>query len=312
VLYQIDPAEYQAAYNNAQANLQRVQVNEAAAKLRSHRFSTLVGKNAVSRQESDDADAIYARTIAEVAAAKATLEISGIDLRYTEVRAPISGRIGRSSVTPGALVTKNQSNALAVIRQLDPIYVDVTQSSRELLRLKRAYDDGILRAGGTMRATLRLEDGTEYARRAAATHTGSGINDERQTVYGEVKFSEVSVDESTGAITMRAVFPNPDSTLLAGMYVRTVIEEGVNEKAILIPRKCVTRNSRAVPVVQVLKSVEGQDGVFTPEERRLILDRTIGQEWLVRGLVPGDLVLVEGLLHLRGNSPVKGREINAE
>ncbi|MDR0339449.1 MAG: efflux RND transporter periplasmic adaptor subunit, partial [Desulfovibrio sp.] len=146
VLYQIDPAEYQAAYNNAQANLQRVQANETAAKLRSGRLSNLADKNAVSRQESDDANAAYDQIIAEIAAAKAALEAAGIDLRYTEVRAPISGRIGRSSVTPGALVTKNQSDALAVIQQLDPVYVDVAQSSRELLRLKRAYDDGILQA----------------------------------------------------------------------------------------------------------------------------------------------------------------------
>lgn len=324
ILYQIDPAEYQAAYNNAQANLQRAQANEAAARLLSQRYATLVGQKAVSRQEYDDAAAAYAQTKAEIAAARAALESTRISLRYTKVKAPISGRIGRSSVTEGALVTQNQASAMAVIQQLDPIYVDVTQSSAEILRLKRAYDAGTLRSSGegAMQATLKLEDGSLYTRRMPLTDSVTGgvvqdadgtVNYERRPVIGTLKFSEVTVNESTGAVTIRAQFPNPDGTLLPGMYARAVIEEGVNEKAILIPRKCVVRNNRGLPVAQVLKPVEGQEGVFTPEPRLLTVDRTIGQEWLVtEGLAPGEFVLAEGLMHLRGNAPVKGQEISEE
>ena len=312
VLYQIDPALYQAAYDSAKATLMKAEANEVAAKLLAERYEKVVRVNAVSKQEYDNAVAAHGQAEAEVAAARAALESARINLEYTRVTAPVSGRIGRSTVTPGALVTQNQASPLATVQQLDPMYVDVTQSSTDLLRLKRAFGRGELRSSGegAMLASLKLEDGTTYTRRETKTDTDGRPRSVPSPVLGTLKFSEVTVEQSTGVVTIRAVFPNPEGTLLPGMYVRAILEEGVNEKAILIPQKAVIRNNRGLPVVQVLvkdDSVKDQPDVFKMEARVITIDRSIDNQWLVtEGLAEGDLILLEGIMRARAGMMVKG------
>ena len=321
VLYQIDPALYQAAHDNAKATLMKAEANEVAAKLLSERYRQVVKVNAVSKQEYDNAVASYGQAQAEVAAAKAALDTAAINLAYTKVKAPVSGRIGRSSVTPGALVTQNQSDALATVQQLDPMYVDLTQSCSDMLRLKKALCSGALKSSGegALRATLRLEDGSPYLQRVPQKDpvSGKGIQDasgnpvyELKPVIGTLKFSEVTVEQSTGAVTIRAVFPNHESLLLPGMYVRAVLEEGVNDKAFLVPQKTVIRNSRGLPMVQLLTknaTIQDQEGVFKVESRMLETDRPMGNNWLVTGgLKDGDRVILDGLQKVRPGMLVKG------
>jgi len=293
VLYQIDPAIYQAAYDSAKAN-------EVAARLLADRYRQVVRVNAVSKQEYDNAVAAHGQ-------AKAALDSARINLDFTQVKAPVSGRIGRSAVTQGALVTQNQPMALATIQQLNPMYVDVTQSSIELLRLRRALSSGELISSGetAMQVTLILEDGTPYTQRVSANET--------KPVIGTLKFSEVTVEQSTGAVTIRAEFPNPEGTLLPGMFVRAVLEEGVSENAILIPQKAVTRNNRGLPMVYKLTRDAGSPGqqapadVFTVVLQMISVDRAIDNHWLVtEGLEAGDLVIVEGLMRVRSGASVKG------
>ncbi len=277
-LYQIDPATYQAAYDSAKASLARSEANAIPAKLRAERYTQLVTVNAVSRQDYDDAVAAAKQAEAQVEVDKAALATARINLGYTRVTSPISGRIGRSAVTPGALVTASQATALSTIQQLDPIYVDVTQSSAELLRLKRDLAEGRLRGAGENQAVVKLllEDGTPYPRE------------------GRLEFSDVTVDQSTGAITVRAVFPNPSAELLPGMFVRAVLEEGVDEQAILAPQQGVTRNFKGEATALVLT----QDG--TVEQRIIQVDRALGDKWLVRsGLSSGDRLIVDGLQKVR-------------
>lgn len=321
VLYQIDPALYQAAYDNAKATLMKAEANEVAAKLLAERYRQVVRVNAVSKQEYDNAVASYGQAQAEVAASKAALDTAAINLAYTKVKAPVSGRIGRSSVTPGALVTQNQSDALATVQQLDPMYVDLTQSSSDMLRLKKAFSRGELKSSGeaALRATLKLEDGSPYLQRVPQKDpvSGKGIQDEAgnpvyelKPVIGTLKFSEVTVEQSTGAVTIRAVFPNPEGILLPGMYVRAILEEGVNDKAFLVPQKTVIRNSRGQPMVQLLTknaTIQDQEGVFKIESRMLETDRAIGNNWLVTGgLKDGDRVTLDGLQKIRPGMLVKG------
>ena len=321
VLYQIDPSLYQAAFDNAKATLMKAEANEVAARLLAERYQQVVKVNAVSKQEYDNAVAAQGQAQAEVAAAKAALDTATINLDYTRVTAPVSGRIGRSTVTPGALVTQNQPTALATVQQLDPMYVDVTQSSSDLLRLKRAFGRGELRSSGegAMLATLKLEDGTTYTSLAPKKDPRTGVvltnpdgsgQSELVPVLGSLKFSEVTVEQSTGVVTIRAVFPNPDGTLLPGMYVRAILEEGVNETAILIPQKAVIRNNRGLPVVQVLNkddSVKNQEGVYKMEARVITVDRPIDNQWLVtEGLKEGELILLEGIMRARAGMLVKG------
>lgn len=320
VLYQIDPALYQAAYDSAKATLMKAEANEVAAKLLAERYEKVVRVNAVSKQEYDNAVAAHGQAEAEVAAARASLESARINLEYTRVTAPVSGRIGRSTVTPGALVTQNQATPLATVQQLDPMYVDVTQSSTDLLRLKRAFGRGELISSGegAMLASLKLEDGTTYTRPAqkkdpitglVLKHPDGSPQTEPAPVLGTLKFSEVTVEQSTGVVTIRAVFPNPEGTLLPGMYVRAILEEGVNEKAILIPQKSVIRNNRGLPVVQVLAKDEaaGQPDVFKMEARVITIDRSIGTQWLVTdGLKEGEFILLEGIMRARAGMSVKG------
>lgn len=321
VLYQIDPALYKAAYDNAKATLMKAEANEVAAKLLAERYEKVVRVNAVSKQEYDNAVAAHGQAEAEVAAAKAALDTARINLEYTRVTAPVSGRIGRSTVTPGALVTQNQATPLATVQQLDPMYVDVTQSSSDLLRLKRAIGRGELKSSGeaAMFASLKLEDGTTYTRTAPVKDpvTGEilrnpdGSEQTRQVpVLGTLKFSEVTVEQSTGVVTIRAIFPNPEGTLLPGMYVRAILEEGVNERAILIPQKAVIRNNRGLPVVQVLikdDSNQDQPDVFKMDARVITVDRSIDNQWLVtEGLKEGDFILLEGIMRARAGMSVKG------
>ena len=318
VLYQIDPSLFQAAYDNAHAALQRAEANVKSAILLAQRYEKVVKLRAVSKQEYDDAVAGQGRAEAEVAAARAALDSARINLEYTKVIAPVSGRIGRSTVTPGALVTQNQPNPLGTIQQLDPIYVDVTQSSMELLRLKKAYASGALKSSGegAMRATLKLEDGSHYTTRTVRKDQATGKDiAEEVPVIGSLKFSEVAVEQSTGVITIRAVFPNPDGILLPGMYVRAILEEGVDENAIRIPQKTVVRNTKGLPVVQVLQKQEGGDGGkerYLPEARVIAVDRAVGHEWLVReGLKAGERIVLVGLQSIATNTPVYAEPENA-
>ncbi len=274
VLYQIDPASYKAAYDSAMATLARADANLLPARLKAKRYADLVKITAVSQQDCDNANAALKQAEADVEAAKAALETARINLAYTKVTAPISGWIGRSSVTDGALVTTDQPAALATIRQLSPIYVDVTQSTADQLRLEREMASGIVKSGGSAQARVKLilEDGSAYP------------------LTGTLKFSEVSVDQSTGSITLRAVFPNPKRILLPGMFVRAVIEEGVDAHAILVPQRGVTRN----PAGDAMVMVVGSGGKVEPRVIKVV--RTVGNDWLVSGgLKAGDRVILDGL-----------------
>ncbi|WP_298436118.1 efflux RND transporter periplasmic adaptor subunit [Geobacter sp.] len=284
VLYQIDPATYQAAFASARAALARAEANLIPARLKEERFRDLVKIKAVSQQDYDDASASLKQAEADVAAARAAVETARINLAYTKVTAPISGRIGRSTVTDGALVTANQPTALATVQQLSSMYVDVTQSSAELLKLKQSLATGLLKHDGAAQARVKLllEDGTPYP------------------LPGTLKFSEVTVDQGTGSITLRAVFPNPKQTLLPGMFVRAIVEDGVNEQAILVPQRGVTRNPKGEAMVMVV----GAGNKVEP--RTITVARTVGDSWLVSdGLKAGDQVILEGLQKAKPGTPVK-------
>ena len=284
VLYQIEPSSYQAAYNSAKAALARAEANLIPIQLKAGRYEELVKINAVSKQDYDDASAALKQAEADVEAGRAAVETARINLAYTRVTAPISGRIGRSSVTNGALVTANQPAALATIQQLSPMYVDVTQSSAELLRLKQNLASGLLKSNGAAQAKVKLllEDGSPYP------------------LPGTLKFSEVTVDQSTGSITLRAIFPNPKQILLPGMFVRAILEEGISEHAILVPQRGVTRKPDGSATVMVVGSEE------KAEQRVIKVVRTVGDNWLVsEGLKAGDRVILEGLQKARPGTPVK-------
>lgn len=272
-LYQIDAAVYEAAAKSAQATL-------ASAKSLAERYKDLVADQAVSRQAYDEAQASRLQ-------AEAALEQARINVRYTKVLAPIAGRIGRSAVTEGALVSSGQTNAMATIQQLDPIYVDVTQPSRDLLRLRRDLESGQLQKVGenAAKVQLRLEDGSTYPH------------------DGKLEFSEVSVDEGTGSVTLRAVFPNPDHTLLPGMFVHARLAAGVNQQAILAPQQGVTRNAKGEPTALV---VNAENKV---ELRQLQAERTDGNRWVIReGLSAGDKLITEGLQFVQPGAEVKTTE----
>ena len=284
LLYQIDPAPYQAAYEQAKASLAMAEANLPAARSRAERLKGLVAIHAVGQQDFDDAAAAAMQAEAGVAAAKAAVESARINLSYTPIRAPISGRTGRSSVTVGALVTAYQPVPLATIQQLDPIYVDVVQSSAELLRLRQGFRTGGLTRNDSSwsKVKLVLEDGTTYGRE------------------GKLKFQDVTVDPTTGSVSVRMVFPNPDHVLLPGMFVRAILEEGVRTDAILVPQQGVSRDQKGEPYCLVV----GADG--KAEQRTLVLDRAIGDRWLAtKGLAAGDRVIVEGMQRVRPGAEVK-------
>ena len=284
LLYQVAPATYRASLDSANAALAKAQATLQTSRLKADRYRELVAIKAVSQQDADDATATLGQSEADVASARAALETARIDLDYTRITAPISGRIGKSSVTPGALVTANQATALATVQTLDPIYVDVTQSSTAVLRLRRALAQGTLSAAGANAAkvSLLLEDGTRYA------------------ASGTLQFSDVTVDQGTGAITLRAEFPNPKGELLPGMYVRAVLEEGINENALLAPQQAVTRDAAGKPVAYVV-------GAYNKLElRELHTERAIGDQWLVTsGLRAGDRLVVDGGQKARAGQTVQ-------
>jgi membrane fusion protein, multidrug efflux system len=280
-LYQIDAASYQAAYNSAKAALAKARANALAAGPKAARYKELAAVEGVSRQDYEEAQAASEQAKAEVEAATAALEVAAINLKYTNVNAPISGRIGRSNVTPGALVTSGQAAALTTVQQLDPIYVDVTQSSNDLLRLKRELESGQLKkSGGQAKVNLLLADGSLYAE------------------SGKLQFSDVSVDPGTGNVTLRALFPNPKMDLLPGMYVRAVLASGTSEQAIAVPQQGVTRNQKGQATALLLNA----DGKV--EQRVLTTAGTVGDKWLVTaGLVAGERVIVEGLQKVKPGAP---------
>lgn len=285
-LYQIDPARYQAEYDSAQAAVARAEAASQVARLLAERRQKLVNTSVISKQDYDDAVAALKQADADVASAKAALESARINLNYTKVLSPISGKIGRSTVTEGALVTSGQPDALATVHQLDPIYVDVTQSSAQLMKLRRELAAGELQDVKEASAELILEDGSVYPER------------------GKLQFSEVSVDQGTGSVALRAVFPNPQQALLPGMFVRALVAEGVNEEALLVPQRGVTRNARGQPTALVVGPDE------RVELRVLKTDRAIGDKWLVtEGLKAGDRVIVEGLQKTGPGAQVKASEM---
>lgn len=289
-LYQINPATYQAAFDSAKAAVDKAEAASNIASLLMERRKKLVGSKVISQQDYDDSLAVLRQAQAEIALKEAALEEARIDLEYTKVLAPLSGFIGRSMVTEGALVTSGQAQALATVQQLDPIYVDVTQSSGQLLRMQREVASGQIQNAKDGEPVTRLifEDGTEYSE------------------PGKLQFSEVSVDPETDSVTLRAVFPNPRRELLPGMFVRAVVSEGWIDDAVLVPQKGVTRNARGEPTALVVG--EG-DKV---ELRILKIDRAIGDKWMVTdGLKAGDRLIVEGLQKAPPGSVVHPMETEA-
>lgn len=288
VLYQIDPAPYQAALDQAQGQLANAQANLTTSRLKAERYAGLVKLNAVSRQDNDDAQAAYQQAAAAVVQAKAAVEAAAINLGYTRVTAPISGRIGRSLYTPGALVTSGQSAALATIQKFDPIYVDLSQSSDELLRLKQQMDGGALSGADRGGVRLILADGATYP------------------LSGELKFSEVTVDQTTGSVTLRAVFPNPRGVLLPGMFVRAEVVQGVYRAGILAPQSAVVHDPKGAATALVA----GADG--KAQVRNLTIAGAYGDQWLVTdGLKPGDRLIVEGGSKVQAGIAVKAVTVAA-
>lgn len=287
VLYQIDPASYQASYDQAAAQLKNAQATVQSTRLKSQRYAALVKENGVSQQDADDAKAAYLAAVASVAQYQAALETARINLAYTQVRAPIAGRIGISSVTPGALVTASQTDALATIRALDPIYVDLTQSSAQSLKLRR--QQAALQRGAVTPVAIKLEDGTPYAH------------------AGKLELTEVEVDEATGSVTLRAVFPNPEHELLPGMYVHATVDNGVDPKAILAPQQGITRNAKGEATALV---VDEQNNVA---QRTVSAERVVGSNWLIgSGLNEGDRLIVEGTGKVTIGAAVKPVEVSVD
>lgn len=304
VLYQIDPAPYRAAHDQAkaalstsEAELVTAEANLPAMRSRVERLKGLVPINAVSKQDYDDASAALRQAEANLAARKAAVEISRaavesarINVSYTPVKSPISGRIGISNVTVGAMATAYQPTPFAVVQQIDPIYVDVVQANADVLRLRERLEGGHLKHGRAQnKVRLILEDKTAYP------------------IEGNLQFRDVTVDPTTGSVTLRMVFRNPKQVLLPGMFVRAIVEEGVNENAILAPQQGITRDIKGLPIAWVV----GQGDKV--EQRVLELDRAIGDKWLVTsGLNPGDRLIVEGRQKVRPGAPVRPVQFAAE
>ena len=287
VLYQIDPAPFRAAFDQANAQLAGAVAAETTARLKAERYADLVKINGVSRQDADDARAAAGQALAAVQQQKAAVEAARVSLRWSTITAPISGRVGISSVTKGALVSPGQAAALTTIQRLDPIYVDVTQSSGDLLKLRQAVLGGQLRAGAQAATpvTLKLEDGSTYP------------------LPGKLQLTDVTVDPATGAVTLRAIFPNPSGLLLPGMYVRAVVAEGVAPAAVLAPQQGIARDERGLPTALVV------DAQGKAQLRQVRTDVAVGNQWLVRdGLRPGDRLIVEGLQQVKPGDAVRASE----
>jgi membrane fusion protein, multidrug efflux system len=283
VLFRIDPAPYQATLESAQAQLVRAQATVESAKSLAERYAKLVETNAISRQEYDDAVARMKTATADVAAARAAIKTAQINVDYTVVRAPLAGRIGRAAVTEGAFVQQSTATLLATVQQLDKLYVDLTWSSTEVMRMRRMIESGALTTvAGEAKVTLVLEDGREYG------------------VQGTLQFADVQVDPSTGSIGLRAVVPNPKRELLPGMFVRARIDEGQRPDALLVPQRAVTRDQNGRPTAFVVAATG------KAERRTLVTDRAVGEAWLVtQGIAAGELVIVEGLQRVRPGAAVK-------
>jgi len=287
-LYQIDPAPFQASLDSAHAAQAKAEASVVSSRLLVERYKPLADARAVSRQDYDNAVSTEAQDEADVATARANVNTARINLTYTRMISPISGRTGRSSVTEGALVTADQTTALVTVQQLDPIYVDVTQPSTLLLRLRRELASGRLKTMGPDQAqvTLTEEDGHAYPQ------------------PGRLKFSEVTVDAGTGSVTLRAEFPNKDNTLLPGMFVHERIQEGIDDKALLAPQQGVTHNERGEPTAMVVNA----DG--NVDLRVLKTDRAIGDQWLVTdGLAAGDKLVIQGLQGIKPGVKVDAKEV---
>jgi membrane fusion protein (multidrug efflux system) len=283
-LYKIDPAPYIATLNNAKATLAKAQANVATQNALVARYKVLVAANAVSKQDYDNAVAAQGQAVADVASGKAAVDTAQINLGYTDVVSPISGRTGLSQVTPGAYVQASAATLLTTVQQLDPVYVDLTQSSVEGLKLRRQIQEGRLQTQGinAAKVTLVLEDGRTY------------------TEPGKLQFSDVSVDQGTGSVTVRAIFPNKDRVLLPGMFVRARIEEGVNDRALVVPQIGVTHDQKGQAVALVI----GQGDKV--ELRSLVTSGTYGSNWVVdSGLNPGDRVIVNGVEKAKPGMQVK-------
>lgn len=281
-LFKIDPAPYQATLESAQAQVARAEATLDSAKLLVERYEKLIQTNAISRQEYDDANARQKTAQADLAAARAAVKAARLDVEYSTVTAPITGRIGRAEVTEGAYVQQQQATLLATIQQLDKMYVDLTWSSAEALRLRRALEAGELHAtDGEAKVSILLEDGRVYE------HPGT------------LQFADVSVEQSTGSISLRAIVPNPKGQLLPGMFVRARIDEGANPQAILVPQRAVSRDQNGRPIVLVV----GKDDKV--ERRAVVTERAVGEAWLVtQGLVAGDRVILEGVQKVRPGAAV--------
>ena len=286
-LYQIDPAPYQATLDSAEATLAHANAEQASAKALADRYKALGSTNAVSKQDTDNANASLLQAQADIASAQASVETAQINLVYTRVLSPITGRTGRS-VTEGALVTANQTTSLVTVQQLDPIYVDIPQSTALLLRLRHELASGQIKSAGDNQASIKLtlEDGSSYDK------------------PGILQFADVTVDEGTGSVILRAIFPNPDNLLLPGMFVTAKLEEGVDENGILIPQQGVTHNQKGDPTVLV---VTADNKV---ELRTIKTDRAVGDKWLVSsGVQPGDRVIVDGVQKAMPGASVKPTEM---
>lgn len=281
-LYQLDDATYRAVFERTKATLARARATAELARVNARRAAELTEVDAVSRQENETAIATLAQAEADVGVAEAALKSAEVELGYATIRSPIAGRIGRSTVTQGALVTANQSQSLATVQQLDPIYVDVTQSSREMLDLRRDFAAGTLQRPDQLPVTIMLEDGSQYSH------------------AGKLEFAEVSVDPTTGRFALRVVVPNPDQVLLPGMFVRAIVSTGVQEQGILVPQQGVARDPRGATSVMVVNAEN------VVEARPVQVSRTVGDKWLVdSGLSVGDRVIVEGLQKIRPGAPVE-------
>jgi membrane fusion protein, multidrug efflux system len=284
LLYQIEPAPYLASYQSAAAALQKTEATLVTLKLKADRYKELVKINAISRQDNDDTQAALQQGEADVAAARAALSTAKINLDFTKLVSPITGFVSTSTFTPGALVTANQETALTTVQQLDPIYVDVIQSSSDLLKLKRDIAAGKLTGNTQKEVPVRvvLEDGSTYQH------------------AGKLKFSGVSVNTASGAVTLRAVVPNPDSVLLPGMYVHALIDVAQDKDAIMVPQRAVTRNTRGEPTVLVV------DAEQKVQQRNIETNGTYGDEWRVsKGLQAGERVVMDGVQKINVGTVVK-------
>ncbi len=284
-LYQLDDATYQANLASASASLARAQASMKQAELNARRSDELIKIDAISQQDHDNATATLAQAKADVAAAQAAVQSNSVTLNYARIASPISGRIGKSSVTPGALVTANQAAPLATVQQLDPVYVDLTQSASELLQLRKDVAAGKLTRSGDVPVQILLEDGTVYKHE------------------GKLAFADVSVDPGTGSFSLRVTVPNPDNILMPGLYVRALVGAGVRENAILVPQQGIARDPKGNTSAMIVN----QEGKVEP--RPVKVSRTVGNKWLVEdGLAAGDRVIVAGLQKIAPGAPVKAVE----